>query len=141
MIIKLVFSKIKKKKGKTIPLLAGVGLAVMLIFSMLVIRDSGYDSQIREAKNLHGDYNLFFDDIDMNLVEELKKQKEVKKLISVKYLCEVVNTDNGVAVDLNIFNKDYIDSLNYKFIGRKPIKDGEIVIEEKATEQMGIKDP
>jgi len=56
--------------------LAGVGLAVMLIFSMLVIRDSGYDSQIREAKNLHGDYNLFFDDIDMNLVEELKKQKE-----------------------------------------------------------------
>lgn len=141
MIIKLAFSYIKKQKGKTITLLAGVGLAVMLIFSMLVIRDSGYDSQIREAKNLHGDYNLFFDDIDMNSVEELKKQKEVKKLISVKYLCEVVNTDNGVAVDLNIFNKDYIDSLNYKFIGRKPIKDGEIVIEEKATEQMGIKDP
>ncbi len=141
MIIKLAFSYIKKQKGKTIALLAGVGLAVMLIFSMLVIRDSGYDSQIREAKNLHGDYNLFFDDIDMNSVEELKKQKEVKKLISVKYLCEVVNTDNGVAVDLNIFNKDYIDSLNYKFIGRKPIKDGEIVIEEKATEQMRIKDP
>ncbi|WP_059033131.1 hypothetical protein [Tepidanaerobacter syntrophicus] len=76
MIIKLAFSYIKKQKGKTIPLLAGVGLAVMLIFSMLVIRDSGYDSQIREAKNLHGDYNLFFDDIDMNSVEELKKQKE-----------------------------------------------------------------
>lgn len=141
MIIKLAFSYIKKQKGKTIALLASVGLAVMLIFSMFVIRDSGYDSQIREAKNLHGDYNLFLDDIDMNSVEELKKQKEVKKLISVRYLCEVVNTNNGVILDLNTFNKDYIDSLNYKFIGRKPIKDGEIVIEEEATEQMGIKDP
>ena len=105
----------------------------MLIFSMLVIRDSGYDSQIREAKKLTWRLQSVFDDIDMNSVEELKKQKEVKKLISVKYLCEVVNTDNGVTVDLNIFNKDYIDSLNYKFIGRKPIKDGEIVIEEKSN--------
>jgi len=139
--IKLALSYIRMQKGKTIAVLAGIGLAVMLIFSMFVIRDSGYDSQIREAKNLHGDYNLFFDDLDINSVEELKEQKEVKKLISIKYLCEIVNTDNGVTLDLNTFNKDYIDSLNYKLIGKEPIKDGEIVIEEKAIQQMGIKDP
>lgn len=139
--IKLALSYIRMQKGKTIAVLAGIGLAVMLIFSMFVIRDSGYDSQIREAKNLHGDYDLFFDDLDINSVEELKEQKEVKKLISVKYLGEIVNTDNGVTLDLNTFNKDYIDSLNYKLIGKEPIKDGEIVIEEKAIQQMGIKDP
>lgn len=139
--VKLALPYIKAHKEKTLAVLAGIGLAVMLIFSMFIIRDSGYDSQIREAKNLHGDYNLFFDDLDMNSVEELKKQKEVKKLIGVRYLCEVVNTDSGVSLDLSIFNKDYIDSLNYKFIGREPIKDGEIVIEEEAIRQMGIKDP
>jgi len=139
--VKLALSYIKAHKEKTLAVLAGIGLAVMLIFSMFVIRDSGYDSQIREAKNLHGDYNLFFDDLDMNSVKELEKQKEVKKLISVKYLCEIVNTDSGVTLDLSIFNKDYIDSLNYKFIGREPIKDGEIAIEEEAIRQMGIRDP
>lgn len=51
---KLAISYMKKQKGKTVALLSCVVLAVMLIFSMIVIRDSGYDSQIQEAKDLHG---------------------------------------------------------------------------------------
>ncbi|AFS77882.1 ABC transporter permease protein [Gottschalkia acidurici 9a] len=139
--IKLALSYMKRQKEKTIAVLSGIGLAVMLIFSMFVIRDSGYDSQMREAKNLHGDYTLFFDDLDKNTVKKLEEQKEIKKLIGVKYLCEIVNTNNGVTLDLNTYDREYIDSLNYKFIGREPMKDGEIVIEEKAIQQMGIKDP
>jgi putative ABC transport system permease protein len=139
--IKLAFSYIKGQKEKTIAVLSSVGLAVMLTFSMFVIRDSGYDSQIREAKNLHGDYTLFFDNLDKNTAKKLEEQKEIKKTTGVKYLCEVVNTDNGVTLDLNTYDREYIDSLNYEFIGREPVKDGEIAIEEKAIQQMGIKDP
>lgn len=51
---KLAISYMKKQKGKTVALLSCVVFAVMLIFSMIVIRDSGYDSQIQEAKDLHG---------------------------------------------------------------------------------------
>lgn len=131
----------KKQKGKTITVLSGIGLAVMLIFSIFVIRDSGYDSQMREAKNLHGDYTLFFDDLDKNKVKKLGEQKEIRKLTGVRYLCEIVNTDNGVTLDLNTYDREYIDSLNYKFIGKEPVKDGEIVIEEQAVKQMGIKNP
>lgn len=139
--VKLAISYMKRQKGKTIALLASVALAVMLIFSMNVIRDSGYNSQIKEAKDLHGSYDLYFENLDINSVETLKEQKEVKKSSNVKYFCEMVDKDNGVTLDLNTFNKNHIDSLNYKMVGREPIKDGEIVIEDKATEQMGIKDP
>lgn len=136
---KLAIAYMKKQKGKTTALLASVVLAVMLIFSMNAIRDSGYESQIQEAKDLYGDYDVYFDRLDKNSVETINKQPEVKKSNNTKYFCEIVNKDNGVKLDLNSFNKDYIDSLNYKLIkGREPQKDGEIVIEKKALEQMGL---
>ncbi|CEN93764.1 ABC transporter permease [[Clostridium] sordellii] len=43
---KLAISYMKKQRGKTVALLSSIALSVMLIFSMIVIRDSGYDSQI-----------------------------------------------------------------------------------------------
>ncbi len=54
MIIKLAFSYIKKQKGKTIPLLAGVGLAVMLIFSMLGNTRGQSLCVIRNSSNQEG---------------------------------------------------------------------------------------
>ncbi|MCC0782819.1 ABC transporter permease [Clostridioides sp. ES-S-0108-01] len=131
----------KRQKGKTIALLSSIALSVMLIFSMIVIRDSGYNSQIREAKDLHGDYQVWFEGIDIEKSRELENDNEVKKSSKVKYFCEAVNKSNGVKFDLNSFNKDFIDSLNYKMIGRSPTNDGEIVIEKEVANQMGISNP
>ncbi|CEO27998.1 ABC transporter permease [Paraclostridium sordellii] len=137
---KLATSYMKRQRGKTLALLVSVGLSVMLIFSTNVIRDSGYESEVQEAKDLYGDYTVRFDGIDKNSVDNLSKQPEIKSLSKIKYFCEIVNTDNGVKLDLNSFDKAYIDSLKYEFVqGRPPSKDGEIVIEEKALNQMGIK--
>ncbi|MFR3557577.1 MAG: ABC transporter permease [Paraclostridium sordellii] len=137
---KLATSYMKRQRGKTLALLVSVGLSVMLIFSTNVIRDSGYESEVQEAKDLYGDYTVRFDGIDKNSLDNLSKQPEVKSLSNVNYFCEIVNTDNGVKLDLNSFDKAYIDSLKYEFVqGRPPSKDGEIVIEEKALNQMGIK--
>ncbi|WMM26218.1 FtsX-like permease family protein [Tissierella sp. MB52-C2] len=140
VIFKLAISYMKKQKRKTLALLSSIILSVMLIFSMIVIRDSGYDSQIQEAKNLYGDYQIWFEGIDINKAKALEGDKDVIKIGKVKYFCEIVNKDTGVKLDLNSYDKDFITSLNYKLVGREPIKDGEIVIEKEALNQMGIND-
>lgn len=138
---KLAISYMKKQKGKTIALLSSIALAVMLIFSMNVIRDSGYDSQIQEAKDLHGDYQVWFERLNIDKAKQLENDNEVKKASKVKYFCEIVNKENGVKLDLNSYDENFINSLNYKIVGREPRKDGEIVIEKEAAEQMEISNP
>ncbi len=140
-IAKIAISYIKKQRGKTVALLSSIVLSVMLIFSMIVIRDSGYDSQIKEAKDLHGDYQVWFEGINRDKEKYLENDSNVKKLCRVKYFCEAVNKKSGVKFDLNSFDMDFIDSLNYRIEGRKPIKNGEIVIEKETADQMGISDP
>lgn len=140
-IFKLAIAYIKKQKGKTVALLSSIALSVMLIFSMIVIRDSGYDSQIQEAKDLHGGYQVWFEGIDIDKVKELESDSQIKELSKVKYLCEIVDKESGVKFNLNSFDKGFIESLKYKMVGRTPTKDGEIVIEKEIAEQMGISDP
>lgn len=138
---KLAISYMKKQKGKTISLLSCIVLAVMLTFSMIVIRDSGYDSQVKEAKDVHGDYHVEFSGIDNEKVQYFINEKDISKLNMSKELCEIVDKKSGVRLDLNSFDKDFISSFGYKIEGREPIKDGEIVIEKEAASQMGISDP
>lgn len=138
---KLAIAYIKKQKGKTIALLSCIALSVILIFSMVVIRDSGYDSQIQEAKDLHGDYQVWFEGVDIDKAEKLENYNEVKKTSKVKYFCEAINKTSGIKVDVNSFDIDFIESLNYRMVGRKPLKDGEIVIEKEVINQMGISEP
>lgn len=83
---KLATSYMKRQRGKTLALLVSVGLSVMLIFSTNVIRDSGYESEVQEAKDLYGDYTVRFDGIDKNSVDNLSKQPEVKSLSDGKLL-------------------------------------------------------
>lgn len=138
---KLSIAYMKKQKGKTIALLSCIVLAVMLVFSMIVIRDSGYDCQIKEAKDVHGDYHVEFGGIDKDQVQDLTNEKDISELNTSKELCEIVDKKSGVRLDLNSFDKGFISSFGYKAEGREPIKDGEIVIEKEAASQMGISDP
>ncbi|MDK2585365.1 FtsX-like permease family protein [Romboutsia sedimentorum] len=138
---KLAISYMKKQKGKTIALLSCIVLAVMLTFSMIVIRDSGYDSQIKEAKDLHGDYHVRFDRLEKDKVQDLTNEKDISKSNTSKELCEIVDKKSGVKLDLNSFDKGFISSLGYKLDGREPIKDGEIIIEKEAASHMGISKP
>lgn len=138
---KLAISYMKKQRGKTLALLSSIVLSVMLIFSMIVIRDSGYDSQIKEMKDLHGDYHVEFNSLSKNQIQNIKKEKDISKSSISKELCKIVDKKSGVNLDLNSFDKGFISSLGYKIDGREPIKDGEIVIEKEAASQMGISNP
>lgn len=84
---KLAIQYIKNKKEETISILLCIILSVVLIFSLIVIRDSGYDSQIKEAKDLNGEYHLCFENINLYTTNELKNDANVKRLEKVKYLC------------------------------------------------------
>lgn len=138
---KLAISYMKKQRGKTIALLSSIVLSVMLIFSMTVIRDSGYDSQIKEMKDLHGDYHVEFNSLSKNQIQNIKKEKDISKSSTSKELCKIVDKKSGVNLDLNSFDKGFISSLGYTIDGREPIKDGEIVLEKEAASQMGISNP
>lgn len=138
---KLSISYMKKQRGKTIALLSSIVLSVMLIFSMTVIRDSGYDSQIKEMKDLHGDYHVEFNSLSKNQIQNIRKEKDISKSSTSKELCKIVDKKSGVNLDLNSFDKGFISSLGYKIDGREPIKDGEIVLEKEAASQMGISNP
>lgn len=138
---KLAISYMKKQRGKTLALLSSIVLSVMLIFSMIVIRDSGYDSQIKEMKDLHGGYHVEFNSLSKNQIQNIKKEKDISKSSISKELCKIVDKKSGVNLDLNSFDKGFISSLGYKIDGREPIKDGEIVIEKEAASQMGISNP
>lgn len=138
---KLAISYMKKQKGKTISLLSCIVLAVMLTFSMIVIRDSGYDSQIKEAEDVHGDYHVAFEGIEKEKIKDLTNEKNISKSNTSKELCNIVDKKSGVKLYLNSFNKGFISSFGYKIDGREPIKNGEIVIEKEAASQMGISDP
>lgn len=138
---KLAISYMKKQKGKTIALLSSIALSVMLIFSMIVIRDSGYDCQIKEMKDLHGDYHVWFERLNEEQVQDLTNEEDISKSNTSKELCNIVDKKSGVTLGLNSFDEGFISSIGYKLEGREPIKDGEIVIEKEAANQMGISDP
>ncbi|MEG2788777.1 MAG: ABC transporter permease [Romboutsia sp.] len=138
---KLAVSYMRKQKGKTVALLSCIVLAVMLIFSMIVIRDSGYDSQIKEAKDLHGDYHVMFEGLEKDQVQDLANEKDISKSNTSKELCQIVDKKSGVKLYLNSFDQGFINSFGYKIDGREPTKDGEIVIEKEAANQMGISSP
>lgn len=140
-IFKLAISYVKKQRGKTIALLSSIALSVMLIFSMIVIRDSGYDSQIKEMKDLHGDYHVWFEGLEKDKVQNLIDEENILTSNTSKELCNIVDKKSGIKLYLNSFDKGFISSLGYKIDGREPIKDREIVIEKEAANQMGIPDP
>ncbi|TAN67706.1 ABC transporter permease [Paraclostridium sordellii 8483] len=131
----------KKQRGKTVALLSSIALSVMLIFSMIVIRDSGYDSQIKEMKDFHGDYHVWFEGLEKDKVQSLIKEDDISTSNMSKELCNMVDKKSGVKLYLNSFDKDFINSMGYTIDGKEPIKDGEIVIEKEAANQMGISDP
>ncbi len=73
--------------------------------------------------------------------KNLTNEKDISKLNTSKELCNIVDKKSGVKLDLNSFDKGFIDSIGYKLDGREPTKDGEIVIEKEAASQMGLSNP
>ncbi len=137
--IKLAMSYLKKQKGKTLSLILSIGIAVMLVFSLSVIKESQGQSDINHAYKNSGDYHAFYEDVDSKVVKKLNSEEDIKEFNDILKFGEIVSKDNGASINLYSYNKNFLDSTRYKLIkGREPRNSNELVIEQKVLDKMDL---
>ncbi|MBP2072529.1 ABC transporter permease [Thermoanaerobacterium butyriciformans] len=138
--IYLALSYLKKQRGRTIALVLGVALAVMLVFGTNVIFESQSRNQLANIYKMYGTYQGIFTNLNKDLTEKIKNDKDVSKSAVAANLGNLV-TDNGISMILNSTDKDYIEMNGYTLTkGHLPNKQGEIVLESQALKKMGLKE-
>ncbi|WP_250675593.1 FtsX-like permease family protein [Paraclostridium ghonii] len=137
---RLAISYLKKQKGRTLSLIISIALAVILVFTLNVVPESKNKHDIKEAYKNFSDYHVEYSDLNLEIVDQLKRDKTIKVINDVINLGNAVS-DKGVSMSLNSYNKGFIDSYGYTLIkGTEPKNEDEIVIEEKALKEMGLSD-
>ncbi|AGB19089.1 ABC transporter permease [Thermoanaerobacterium thermosaccharolyticum] len=138
--IHLALAYLKKQRGRTIALVLGVALAVMLVFGTNVIFESQSRNQLANIYKMYGTYQGIFTNLNKDLTEKIKNDKDVSKSAVAANLGNLV-TDNGISIILNSTDKDYIEMNGYTLTkGHLPNKQGEIVLESQALKKMGLKE-
>lgn len=144
---RLAIAYLKKQKGRTLSLIISIALAVMLVFTLNVVPESKSKHDIKKAYKNFSDYHVEYNDINLETVEQLKKDKSIKVINDVVNLGNVVS-NKGVSINLNSYSNDFIDAYGYEhgpygyelIKGNEPKNENEIVIEEKALKEMGLSD-
>ncbi|HGM3509178.1 TPA: ABC transporter permease [Clostridioides difficile] len=137
--IKLAMSYLKRERGKTLSLILSIGIAVMLVFSLSVIKESQGQSDINHAYKNSGDYHAFYEDLDSKIVKKLNNEEDIKEFNDVLKFGEIVSKDNGASINLCSYNKNFLDSTRYKLArGREPRNSNELVIEQKVLDKMEL---
>ena len=135
---KLAVSYLKSQKGKSLALITSISLAVMLIFTLNVIPETKSEINIKEAYENFSDYHAEYNNLSDSVSNQLEKDKEVKEIHDVINLGSIVDK-NGVSIQLNSYNKDFINAYGYKLInGTYPKNENEIVLEEKTLKEMQL---
>lgn len=135
---KLAVSYLKSQKGKSLALITSISLAVMLIFTLNVIPETKSEINIKEAYKNFSDYHAEYNNLSDSVSNQLEKDKEVKEIHDVINLGSIVDK-NGVSIQLNSYNEDFVNAYGYKLInGTYPKNDNEIVLEEKALKEMQL---
>ncbi|MGL5754700.1 MAG: ABC transporter permease [Paraclostridium sp.] len=138
--LKMSLAYLRKNKLRTVLLILGVALGVVLIFGTSVIKDSKNKNDVEAINKLYGGYHLEFNDLNSDGTEKLKNDKGVSKITTVQNLGNIVDK-KGNSFPLKSADKDYITNKSGKLIkGRLPKNNNEIVMEENALEAMNISD-
>lgn len=137
---KLAIAYMKEQKGRTIALITSIALAVILVFALNVIPETQNKFEIEQAYKNFSDYHVEYSNLENDIVDKLKKDKEVTEINDVLGLGKIVGK-NGTSLQLNSYSKDFLDSYGYELIkGNEPKNINEIVLEEKALKEMNLKD-
>ena len=136
--LKLSIAYLKKQKGRTTALIAGITLAIMLIFGFNTIEESQSKNQLDNIYKTFGLYDIQFNNLNKDVTQNMQKDKDVSSFVEVADLGELVNK-SGVSIELDSLNKKFINQNMYKLEkGHLPKEPGEIVIEEKVLQQMNL---
>ncbi|MDU7965231.1 MAG: FtsX-like permease family protein [Paeniclostridium sordellii] len=137
---KLAIAYMKEQKGRTIALIISIALAVILVFALNVIPETQNKFEIEQAYKNFSDYHVEYSNLENDIVNKLKKDKEVTEINDVLGLGKIVGK-NGTSLQLNSYSKDFLDSYGYELIkGNEPKNTNEIVLEEKALKEMNLND-
>ena len=138
--IHLALSYLKKQKGRTVALVLGVALAVMLVFAFNVISESQSRNQLANIYKMYGTYQGIFTNLMKDKLGQIKNDKDVAQSAAATNFGNIV-ADNGLSMILNSSDKDYIEMNGYKLVkGRLPNSQGELVLEAQALDKMGLKE-
>ncbi|MDK2564204.1 ABC transporter permease [Romboutsia sedimentorum] len=128
---KLALMYLRKNKKESITIIASIVIAITLILGVDIIGDSMSINQIKQAKEVAGNYDGTFTSNNKQSIAKLKKVDEVYNVSTVKNLGEII-IQNGLKSPLYSFNENYLKSLNYNLVsGRYPKNKNEIVIDSK----------
>lgn len=137
---RLAIAYLKKQNGRTLSLITSIALAVILVFALNVVPESKNKHDIKEAYKNFSDYHIEYSNINLETVDQLKNDKNIKVINDIINLGNAVS-NNGVSISLNSYSNGFINSYGYKFIkGHEPKNENEIVVEEKALKEMGLSD-
>lgn len=137
---RLAIAYLKKQNGRTLSLITSIALAVILVFALNVVPESKNKHDIKEAYKNFSDYHVEYSNINLETVDQLKNDKNIKVINDIINLGNAVS-NNGVSISLNSYSNGFINSYGYKFIkGHEPKNENEIVVEEKALKEMGLSD-
>lgn len=135
---KLAIAYLKNQKSRTIALIIGITLAVMLVFGFNSIRESQSRNQLGNIYKTYGSYDITFNNINKDVASKLENDKSIENSSQSLDLGEILDK-NGNLVELNSSNKDFLNQNMYTLKkGRLPQKEGEIVLEKKSIERMGL---
>lgn len=136
--LKLALIYLRNQKGRSLALITSIALAVILVFTLNIIPETQSKLNIKDAYMNFSDYHVEYTNLDNDIAEKLKKDKEVKEIHNIKNFGNLVD-ENGVSISLNSYDKNFINQYGYKFIkGNEPQSENEIVLEEKALKEIGL---
>lgn len=138
---KISISYIKVNLLDSIIIISTIALSVMIVFCMMTIRNSWYESSVKEAKYLYGDFDIKFESLNKKDIEKIRHNKYTNYMYYTEEYSEAVNKKTGVKMDLLSFNEQYIKNIKFDIEGSIPKESNEIIIEKEAARQMGIENP
>ncbi|MEE0452177.1 ABC transporter permease [Peptacetobacter sp.] len=138
---KIAFYNIKNKKYSSFILIFVIAISFGIIFFMTTVRSSRYESEVKKAIELYGDYDLKFENLNEDFLTDIKTNEEIRDVNYTKYVSEGIDKKSGIKAKIYSYNKDYIDSIKFNIIGNIPKKENEILIEKNMIDNMKIKNP
>lgn len=138
--LKMALAYLKRNKLRTILLILGVALGVVLIFGTSVIKESQNKNTVKAIHKIYGGYHAQFSNLNAEDTKKLKNEKDVSNITTVQNLGNLVD-EKGNSFPLKSADKNYITKKSGKLVeGRLPNNNNEIVMKKEALEDMNISD-
>lgn len=136
----LALAYLKKQKGRTLALVTGIALAVMLVVGFNIISESQGKNQLNTIYKLYGNYHAEFNNLNSDVVNKVEKDSDISKVCTSANLGKIIDS-KGTSIKLNSSSQEFLDKQGYYLKeGHSPKHTGEILLEAKALEKMGLKE-